>query len=250
MENIQNDHEEEGITFEGFFALSRNIQDYVIPVILFFLIPTALYYSFVVAPDEKVMGPVQRVLYFHVGSAFSAYLMLGVLFISSIFFLAFKHHSFHYAQRASAGVAFLFSSIVLLSGMLWGYSSWNTWWNWEPRLVSMLILWVFLLSYLYVQYLDFSSEKLKAIVSSSLGILCALQVPLVVFSIKLLDRTQQLHPEVVASGGLTEAGYRYAMMISSFSLLLLSVYLCRLAYRVISVQARFSTVNRKIIMKL
>ncbi len=226
-----------------------NILDYVLPVVLFILVPLSLYYTFVIAPDEKIMGAVQRVLYFHVGSAFASYLMLGVLFVCSIFYFAFKEVKFFHISRAAGGVAFLFSTVVLVSGMLWGYSSWNTWWNWEPRLVSMLVLWVFLLSFLYIQNLNYSSEELKAGVSSVLGLLCALQVPLVVFSIKLLERTQQLHPEVVASGGLTVPEYRHAMIITSVTLLLFSAYICRLSYRFIAVNESSVLLKRKFLMR-
>ena len=147
------------------------IFDYLLPFIILLLVPLSLYYVFIIAPDEKIMGPVQRVLYYHVGAAFSSYLMLGVLFVCSIFYFVFNNSLFFIISRAAAGVAFLFSSIVLLSGMIWGYSSWNTWWNWEPRLVSMLILWVFLLSYLYIQNLNNLSFKLRAGISSVLGII-------------------------------------------------------------------------------
>jgi heme exporter protein C len=234
---------------EKMIFISSRIMDYLLPLILLPLLPLALFYSFVIAPDEKILGSAQRILYFHVGSAFSAYLMLGVLFVCSIFYLVFRAQVFFQISRSAALPAFIFSTIVLLSGMLWGYSSWNTWWNWEPRLVSMLLLWVFLLSWLYLQSIHFDSQEVRAVVSSVLGVLCALQVPLVVFSIKLLDRTQQLHPEVVAVGGLTVPEYRHAMVISSLALMLLSVHMCRIYYRTIRLEDRLNIAQRKIIMK-
>jgi heme exporter protein C len=238
----------DSLNLEKVNTVSAFLLDYLVPVVIFFLVPYSLYYTFVVAPSEKVMGPVQRVLYYHVGAAFSSYLMLGVLFFCSILYFAFNHEVYYLVSKAAAAVAFLFSTIVLMTGMLWGYSSWNTWWNWEPRLVSMLLLWVFLVSFLYVQVVTFSSERVKAVVSSILGIVCAVQVPVVVFSIKLLDRTQQLHPEVVAMGGLTDPSYTHAMIFSSIALLLLSAYLCRLLYRILRIDATGRGINKKILM--
>lgn len=223
--------------------------DYVLPLVLLFLIPYSLYHSFVLAPAEKVMGPAQRILYFHVGSALGSYAMLGVLFISCVCFLAFEKIEFILLSISSASVAFIYSSIVLMTGMLWGYSSWNTWWNWEPRLVSMLILWIFLITFLYLQNVRFSSENVKHVVLSITGILCAIQVPIVIFSIKLLDRTQQLHPEVVAKQGLTDPGYSYALLFSSAALILLSIWICRLHYRVNILNYDFSRLKRSYIKK-
>lgn len=229
--------------------LSTVLLDSFLPLLCLFLIPIALYCSFIFAPAEKVMGSVQRILYFHVGSAMASYLMLGVLFVGSVCYLTWRDLYFYHISRAAASVALLFGGIVLFTGMLWGYSSWNTWWNWEPRLVSMLVLWIFLLSYTYVQSISFSGDSEKAVISSVLGILCAVQVPIVIFSIKLLDRTQQLHPEVVATQGLTSAGYRIALIVSNFAMLFLSILLCRMVYRIVRVEWKTTHLKRQVLIK-
>ncbi len=220
--------------------------DRVFLAVCFFMMLYSIYYVFNIAPDERVMGAVQRILYFHVGAATSTYLALGLLFIASVTFLVdesdqiSKYVDLPALGKASSLVGFLFASIVLITGMIWGYSSWNTWWHWEPRLVSMLVLWIFLLSYLYLSVSEFKSLKQRDVVTAVVGILCSIQVPIVIYSIKLLDRTQQHHPEVVGKMGLKDPRYTMALVLSMLTLLLLTSILVRLSYRIIKVKKLIS----------
>lgn len=225
--------------------------DHILPTVVFLLMGYAIYYIFNVAPDEVVMGAVQRILYFHVGSASSTYLALTILFVSSVWYLAEKDEvrtegiNFPLLGRASAVVGFVFASIVLITGMIWGYSSWNTWWRWEPRLASVLILWIFLLSYLYVSVVDFKRKGQGEVVCSVLGILSSIQVPIVIYSIKFLDRTRQLHPEVVGRMGLKDPRYSMALILATVSLLLFTVILIRIQYRVFKVQTKVRQIREE-----
>ena len=83
----------------------------------------------------------------------------------------------------------------------------------------MLVLWLFLLSLRFLSSQKFKSEKEEGMLLSVLGILTTLQVPIVMFSIKLLDRTEQLHPEVIAKQGLTAYEYKLALIVTSFAVL-------------------------------
>lgn len=163
----------------------------------------ALYLIFLVVPDESTMGPVQRILYFHASAASSAYVLLAVLLVSSGVFLASRDESWDELSNATASVAFLLCSIVLFSGMIWGHSSWNTWWRWEPRLVSFLVLWLILGSYRVLRWFSGDHEKERTL-ASVMGILAAVNVPIVIFSVKVLAASEQLHPQVVTKGGLSD----------------------------------------------
>ncbi len=205
--------------------------DELLATLSFIGIAISLYLAFLYSVEEVVMGPVQKILYFHVGSAIATYTALFLVFISSICYLSFKDQRLIYLQVSSAKVAFLFSSIVLVTGMIWGHSSWNTWWRWEPRLVSVLVLWLILGAYLYLESnIKFTTEKAKSSILSTLGIISSLQVPIVIFSIKLLDRTQQLHPEVVAKQGLKDSSYVLALVSSNISIMIFSLWLVRIFY--------------------
>ncbi len=203
----------------GNYAVRR-----LIPSASLLLCLLSIFFVFVIAPNEQVMGAVQRIFYFHVGAAMSSYLMIGLLFLSSLFYLVSGKKEWGLLGRGSAKIGFVLCSIVLASGMIWGHSAWNTWWRWEPRLVSFLILWLLLLSSFLLHAFAKHHER-EAQYSAVLGILIAINVPIVVFSIKFLDHTQQLHPEVVANQGLVDIRFVYGLLLSTVSLMIFSLWL-------------------------
>lgn len=196
----------------------------VLPLVVVVAITLTQYCIFMVVPNEQVMGAVQRIFYFHVGAAMAAYAMIAVLFIASIMYLSKRVVQWDRLAEAAGSVAFVFCSVVLASGMIWGHSAWNTWWRWEPRLVSFLVLWLLLLSYLLLRMLLTEHPRQRNF-AAVLGILAAVNVPLVIFSIKLLDQSQQLHPEVVAKRGLRDASFVYTLILANVSVILLSFWL-------------------------
>jgi len=170
------------------------------------------------------MGAVQRIFYFHVGSAIAVYLMLALLFVGSVCFLFTRKIEFDALSKAGASVGFLMCTIVLGTGMIWGHSAWNTWWRWEPRLVSVLVLWLLLLGYTLLRSTmrDHSSVRNSA---SVVGILSAVQVPIVMFSVKLIDHTEQLHPQSVSNQGLEDPSYVWALVLSIIAVCIFSLWL-------------------------
>ena len=183
----------------------------------------ALVCVFVVVPSEQVMGAVQRIFYFHVGAAFACYLCLAVLLAAGAAFLVNRKIAWDIIGEAAAGVALLFASIVLVSGMIWGHSAWNTWWRWEPRLVSFLVLWLILLSYSLLRRFAERSAQERTF-AAVLGILAAVQVPIVIFSISLLAQNEQLHPQVVAKQGLTDLRYVASFVLASVAMCLTALW--------------------------
>ena len=196
---------------------------------VFFLVGYCNYLIFAVVPNEKYMGPVQRIFYFHVGSATACYVAIAVMFICSILYLANRDWKMDVFANAGAEVAFVFCSIVMASGMIWGHAAWGTWFSWEPRLVSFLLLWLILLAYLVLR--RFADPGKVASHCAVLGILGAINVPIVVYSIKLLPRISQLHPQVVENDGLKHAMFKTTMFASMVSLILLVALLIILRSR-------------------
>ena len=108
-------------------------------VIILFL---SLYLVFGYADYEKTMLEVQKIFYFHVSSAFTSFLAFAVTCVCSIIYLVKRNFKADLIAANSAELGLVFATIVLTTGPIWAKSSWNTWWNWEPRLTSTLILWL------------------------------------------------------------------------------------------------------------
>jgi heme exporter protein C len=203
----------------------------VFGVFTLLLLTVSHYLVFMVVPNEAVMGAVQRVFYFHVGSALACYGAFGVVFVASLAFLATGSKKADRISAACGEVGFVMCTIVLATGMIWGHSAWNTWFRWEePRLVTFLVLWLIFLSFTVLR--NFGEPTRVASHSSVLGILGAASVPLVYVSIKFLPASARLHPEVIERGGLKDPSYWWAFGLSTVALLCLTGYLSWLRYRI------------------
>ena len=183
-----------------------------------------------VVPNERVMGPVQRIFYFHVGSAVACYVSVGIVLVASLFYLATRNFKADVISQAAGEVGFLFCTIVMITGMIWGHAAWNTWFRWEPRLITFLLLWLIFLAFNLLR--TFGNQSRIPNHCAVLGIVGAITVPLVVLSIKLLPELAQLHPQVVDRGGLKDDSYVHTMFLSMGALVMLQGVLIWLRTRI------------------
>ena len=202
-------------------------------ILFYFLIPAILYTNykiFIVVPNEKIMGAVQRIFYFHVSSAIAAYLSIAIVFFASCFYLAKNEEIYNILNKVAGEVSFVFCSIVLFSGMIWGQAAWNTWFRFEPRLVTFLLIWLIFLTFNILKF--FSNDSKLASHRAILGILGAITVPIMVYSIKLLPEVAQIHPQVVEQQGGLDPLMKETLFITMASLVLLQVFLIVIRLRV------------------
>ena len=151
----------------------------------------ALYMAFIFAPREKVMGEVQRIFYFHVASAWLGMIAFLVVFVCSILYLWKNKTIFDRIAAASAEIGTAFTTIVLITGPIWGKAAWGAWWTWDPRLTSALVMWILYLAYLVLRgSLPEGRKKLQF--SAVYAIVAFLDVPIVFFSIRWWQRG--MHP--------------------------------------------------------
>ena len=137
---------------------------------------------FMVAPTDSVLGHVQRVFYFHVPIAIMSFLAFFVVFIASLGYLIKRTPKWDAIAHASAEVGVIFVTLALLTGIIWARPIWNTWWTWEPRLTTTMILWLIYVAYLMVRSYAPSQSK-GAIYGAVVGILGFVDVPIVYYSV-------------------------------------------------------------------
>lgn len=198
-------------------------------------ISAALYGAFLYAPQERTMGDVQRIFYFHVGSWWIAFLAFAVVFGASVAYLVTRRRRYDTLALASAEIGVVFTSMGLFTGPLWAKPAWGIYWTWDARLTTALILWLIYLGYLMLRrYVP--DESKRANLAAVAGIVGFVDVPIVYFSIRWW-RTQ--HPQPVIMGGEgsgLDPLMAQALMVSLAGFLLL--YLLLLAHRVIIAQAQ------------
>jgi len=168
----------------------------ILSVVTVVLLAYALYQALVVAPTERTMGDVQRIFYYHVPSAWTAFLLFTINFVASVSYLIRRNPKADALAVVCAEVGVVFCTIVLVTGPIWARPVWGIWWTWDVRLTTTLVLWLIYVSYLVLR--RFSDSAQTPVLAAVLAIFGALDVPLVYFSIWFF-RTQ--HPQPVIGGG-------------------------------------------------
>ena len=187
-----------------------------------------LYGAFFYAAREKVMGDVQRIFYFHAPAGIACFLAFAVTFVASIGYLATRKKSWDIVGHSSAEIGLLFASILLMTGPLWARPVWGTYWTWEARLTTTLILWLIYMGYFLVRRYTDDPEQ-QARFAAVVGIVGFIDVPIVYWSVRFW---RGLHPLVLkaSGGGGLDPSMRRVFLLGIITYV--ALYLCLMALRV------------------
>lgn len=203
-------------------------RDYVLPALVFASMLAALYLVGFYAPIEREQGVVQKIFYFHVPSAWVAFLAFLTVCVCSFRYLVGRDKRWDNRAAAAAEVGVMFCTLVLVTGPIWAKPVWGIWWTWDARLTLTLVLWLIYVSYVLLRHYVADSEK-RATLSAVLGIVGFIDVPLVYFAIRWW-RTQ--HPQPVIGGGSGSGldprmATAFWMCLAAFTVLFVYLYRIR-----------------------
>ena len=161
------------------------------------MVIASAYASFYIAPEERTMGIIQRIFYFHVASAWAGFTAFFICFIGNLLYVWKRQQKYDWLGVSGAEVGLAFTTVVLITGPIWAHPVWGIWWTWDARLTSTFVLWLLYVSYLLLRTLVEEPDR-RALLSSLFGIFAFVDVPLVFGAIRWW-RTQ--HPQPVIMGG-------------------------------------------------
>ena len=182
-------------------------------------------------PPEAMQGPAQRILYIHATSAFvGLYLAFGLMALASALYLGLKDAKLDRLAESAAEVGLAFTTVVLVTGPLWGKPIWGAWWTWDARLTFTLFLWFIIVAYLVLRD-AIDDAGMRARYSAVLGILAALLVPFIHLSVYLF-RTLHPMPIILKPSAPSMPGNMLVTFVAGFvALTLLFAGLLRARYR-------------------
>ncbi len=166
------------------------------------LIVTAGGLVFFYAPREIVMGEVQRVFYFHVASAWVGMLSFVVAAVAGVVYLTRRTRTWDLVGVSSVEIGMVFGLIAIVSGSIWARPVWNTWWTWDPRLVTTTIMELVYAAYVLLRQGVEDPER-RARFGAVYAIVGVLTVPITFLSIRFL---RTIHPVVIGSGNAAAQG--------------------------------------------
>jgi heme exporter protein C len=196
-------------------------------VVTAILLVYALYQGLVVAPTERTMGDVQRIFYYHVPSAWTAFILFFINFGASIVYLIKRNPKADMVALVAAEVGIVFLLVNLITGPIWARPVWGIWWTWDWRLTSTLVTWLIYVSYLMLR--RFSSSGETPLLAAALAVLGALCIPFVYFSIWFF-RTQHPQP-VMGGGGSIDPRMMHVLLINWLAFSCFAFLVCWSRYR-------------------
>jgi len=199
--------------------------DTILPPATLLMMAAAIYMVFVYVPSDRVQGVVQRIFYFHVPLAMLTFVAFGLVAVASIGFLWRGTREWDRLAHSSAEVGMLFCTLVLVTGPIWARPIWGTWWTWDARLTTTLILWLIYAAYLMLRSTSGPGDQ-GARYAAILGIVGALDIPIINRSVYWW---RTIHPAVLITreggSGLSDPRMQATFAVCMLAFLLLFLWL-------------------------
>jgi len=154
---------------------------------------------FLYAPPERMMGNVQRIFYFHVGSAWVGSVAFFVALITGVLYLRRPDRKYDTIALASVEIGLVFLSMATIAGSVWGRPAWNTWWLWSPRLTLITVAWLTYAAYFMLRGAIEDEEK-RGRFAAVYVIVAFVTIIMAYLSVRIL---RDIHPVVI--GGTAES---------------------------------------------
>lgn len=186
--------------------MRSNLWSNVLALLTLVAIIVALYFAFIFAPTEATMGSIQRIFYFHIGADTVGLLAVLVAAVASIGYLRNGKRRWDHVAYSAMELGGLFGTIALATGMIWARPTWGTWWTWDPRLTTFLILWLIYVGYLMFRQSERNDPRI-ARMAAVIAILGAVDVPFVFIAPRIW---RSIHPVLVLAG-LNSSEFTFGM---------------------------------------
>lgn len=206
------------------------IARWLTPLLLFagiMLAGASLVWGLIAAPAESLQGESVRILFIHVPSAWLGMAGWSAIAVASLVELVWRHPLAGIAARASAAPGAIYSAICLATGSLWGKFAWGTWWVWDGRLTSMLVL-----LFLYLGYMALAEAGANAgqsRVAAIFGLVGAINIPIIHYSVLWWNSLHQA-PSITAGKSAMAPEFLIPLLVATagFSLIFGGVVLARM----------------------
>ena len=212
-----------------FLALSGRILPWLAGAcVLVFAI--GLYLTFFVAPDDYQQGATIKIMYLHVPAAWLAMMAYSIMAVAALGTLVWKHPLADVSAKAAAPIGAAFTLISLITGSLWGKPMWGTYWVWDARLTSVLVLFIMYLG-LIALWRTFDDPIRAGKAVAVLTLVGAINLPIIKFSVDWWNTLHQPASVIRLDGPTIHASILWPLLVMALAFMLLFFVLHLLAMR-------------------
>ena len=209
------------------FSITSKAPKYVF-IIFVIVLSIGLVEALFLSPEDYVQSHSVRIMYVHVPSAWISLGIFSLIALLSIGSFVFKNKNFSLIAKSLAPSGFVFNIIALVTGSIWGKPTWGTWWAWDARITSMLILALFYFMYILAWRIFDKSQQVNKI-TSIIAILGAVNIPIIKFSVDWWSTLHQNSSVNVLSDTSIHPSMLVPLLImtAAFSLFSLLIFLMK-----------------------
>ena len=209
------------------FSINSRITKYIL-FLFIVVLSIGLVEALFLSPEDYIQSHSVRIMYVHVPSAWIALGIFSLIALLSVISFIFKNKNFSIIAKSLAPSGFVFNIIALITGSIWGKPTWGSWWAWDARITSMLILLLFYAMYI-LAWRIFNEKETVTKITSIIAILGAINVPIIKFSVDWWSTLHQnssinilsestIHPSMLVP---------LLLMTAAFSLFSLLIFLMK-----------------------
>ncbi len=213
----------------------------VVTVVVF---AAGLYYALFNSPADYQMGETVRIMYVHVPNAWLSQFVYGVMFVASLGTLVWRHPLADVAAKSAAPLGAMFTAIALYSGALWGRPTWGTFWEWDGRMTSTLILFFIYLGIIAL-WRAYDDQLKAARIAAIVTLVGALDIPIIKFSVDWWNTLHQPASVITPSGPKMPGSILTPLFIMMLAFTLLFLLLHLVSMRTEILQRRADNLTRQ-----
>jgi heme exporter protein C len=208
------------------------------------LLGTGLYLSLFVVPPERLQGDTVRIMFLHVPAAWTAMMAYGLMALASLIGLINRHPLADVAAKEAAPLGALFTALALITGSLWGKPTWGTYWVWDARLTSFLLLLFLYLGYIALWH-AIEDETRAARAAAVLALVGAVNLPIIKFSVDWWSTLHQGESIFRVDGPKMASIFLWPLFIMAvgYTMLFTSLWIVRIRTEILRRRGR-ALVNR------
>jgi len=224
-----------------FNKISFKAQKFVF-ILFIIVLSIGLVEALVLSPSDYKQSDSVRIMYVHVPSAWTSVGIFSVIGILSLGNLIFKNKYFLTIAKSLAPSGFIFCIIALVTGSIWGRPTWGTWWAWDPRITSMLILCIFYFLYI-LSWRVFENKNNLDKITSLISILGLINLPIIKFSVEWWNTLHQ-PASISISGSSIHSSMLLPLFIMTAAFVLFSILIFLMKYNTELIKIKYKGLDR------
>tara|TARA_B100000945_G_scaffold316967_1_gene318901 strand:+ start:734 stop:1441 length:708 start_codon:yes stop_codon:yes gene_type:complete len=208
------------------------IKIFIIPIIIIGIV-----FSLFIAPKDYIQGDSARIMYVHVPSAWISLLCFSLISFLSIINFIFKIKSLSLIYKSLAPIGLTFNFIAIVTGSLWGQPTWGTWWAWDARLTSMLVLMFFYIIFIF-SYKFVTKQENSSKICTTISILGLINIVIIKYSVNWWSTLHQPSSINISRETTVHFSMLIPLGIMLFTFLMYSALIFLMKYRIETIRVK------------